>query len=116
MTHDAGPLFADLPARPGKVVAVHLNYISRAEQRGRRPGKERFHEGLAKAIGRAALCAGWCPGRIQAELAAIAADSAGFSAAAALVDQGLMRAQYILLGKGTSEAHSAAQDIFDGAG
>lgn len=26
-----------LPARPGKIVAVHLSYLSRAEQRGRRP-------------------------------------------------------------------------------
>ena len=32
-----GPLFADLPGRPGKVVAVHLSYLSRAAQRGRRP-------------------------------------------------------------------------------
>ncbi|MFD6517718.1 fumarylacetoacetate hydrolase family protein [Rhodococcus sp. NPDC060176] len=27
----------ELPARPGKIVAVHLSYISRAKQRGRRP-------------------------------------------------------------------------------
>jgi 5-oxopent-3-ene-1,2,5-tricarboxylate decarboxylase/2-hydroxyhepta-2,4-diene-1,7-dioate isomerase len=32
-----GPNFAALPARPGKIVAVHLSYASRAEQRGRRP-------------------------------------------------------------------------------
>ncbi|NAZ74263.1 fumarylacetoacetate hydrolase family protein [Kineococcus sp. T13] len=32
------PRFAVLPAgRPGKVVAVHLSYLSRAQQRGRRP-------------------------------------------------------------------------------
>ncbi|WES66286.1 fumarylacetoacetate hydrolase family protein [Microbacter sp. GSS18] len=29
--------FAALPARPGKIIAVHLSYVSRAEQRGRRP-------------------------------------------------------------------------------
>ena len=29
--------FAALPGRPGKVVAVHLSYASRADQRGRRP-------------------------------------------------------------------------------
>lgn len=29
--------FAALPRRPGKIVAVHLSYASRAEQRGRRP-------------------------------------------------------------------------------
>ncbi|MDQ7878647.1 fumarylacetoacetate hydrolase family protein [Microbacterium sp. QXD-8] len=31
------PRFAALPARPGKIVAVHLSYASRADQRGRRP-------------------------------------------------------------------------------
>lgn len=35
---DAGDQrFAALPARPGKIVAVHLSYSSRADQRGRRP-------------------------------------------------------------------------------
>lgn len=34
---DADPRFAALPQRPGKVVAVHLSYASRADQRGRRP-------------------------------------------------------------------------------
>ncbi|WP_432482658.1 fumarylacetoacetate hydrolase family protein [Kineococcus esterisolvens] len=35
---DHDPRFAALPAgRPGKVVAVHLSYASRADQRGRRP-------------------------------------------------------------------------------
>jgi len=29
--------FAPLPGRPGKIVAVHLSYASRADQRGRRP-------------------------------------------------------------------------------
>ncbi|MCA5894001.1 fumarylacetoacetate hydrolase family protein [Isoptericola sp. NEAU-Y5] len=31
------PRFAALPGRPGKVLAVHLSYASRADQRGRRP-------------------------------------------------------------------------------
>ncbi|WP_028046613.1 fumarylacetoacetate hydrolase family protein [Cellulomonas sp. URHE0023] len=29
--------FGALPARPGKIIAVHLSYTSRADQRGRRP-------------------------------------------------------------------------------
>ncbi|MFB7884342.1 fumarylacetoacetate hydrolase family protein [Microbacterium sp. NPDC056057] len=29
--------FAALPGRPGKIVAIHLSYASRADQRGRRP-------------------------------------------------------------------------------
>ena len=33
----ADPRFAALGARPGTIVAVHLSYASRAEQRGRRP-------------------------------------------------------------------------------
>ena len=33
----ADPRFAALPGRPGKIIAVHLSYASRAEQRGRRP-------------------------------------------------------------------------------
>ncbi|MFK4835569.1 fumarylacetoacetate hydrolase family protein [Microbacterium sp. ZW T2_14] len=33
----ADPRFAALPGRPGKIVAVHLSYASRADQRGRRP-------------------------------------------------------------------------------
>ena len=43
MTHDiepttpVDPRFAALPQRPGKIVAVHLSYGSRADQRGRRP-------------------------------------------------------------------------------
>jgi len=31
------PRFSALPGRPGKIIAVHLSYASRAEQRGRRP-------------------------------------------------------------------------------
>ncbi|WP_396656577.1 fumarylacetoacetate hydrolase family protein [Microbacterium sp.] len=31
------PRFSGLPGRPGKIIAVHLSYRSRADQRGRRP-------------------------------------------------------------------------------
>ncbi|MFT4050997.1 MAG: fumarylacetoacetate hydrolase family protein [Microbacterium sp.] len=31
------PRFAALPCRPGKIIAVHISYASRADQRGRRP-------------------------------------------------------------------------------
>ncbi|WP_315097686.1 fumarylacetoacetate hydrolase family protein [uncultured Cellulomonas sp.] len=38
MTQDStDERFSGLPARPGKIVAVHLSYASRADQRGRRP-------------------------------------------------------------------------------
>ena len=38
MTNDGtDPRFAGLPGRPGKIVAIHLSYASRADQRGRRP-------------------------------------------------------------------------------
>jgi 2-keto-4-pentenoate hydratase/2-oxohepta-3-ene-1,7-dioic acid hydratase in catechol pathway/regulator of RNase E activity RraA len=33
----ADPRFAVLPGRPGKIIAIHLSYASRADQRGRRP-------------------------------------------------------------------------------
>ena len=36
-TQTADPRFAGLPGRPGKIIAVHLSYASRADQRGRRP-------------------------------------------------------------------------------
>ncbi|WP_438353633.1 fumarylacetoacetate hydrolase family protein [Microbacterium sp. CJ88] len=36
-TDAADHRFSGLPARPGKIIAVHLNYASRADQRGRRP-------------------------------------------------------------------------------
>ncbi|MBE1876796.1 fumarylacetoacetate hydrolase family protein [Myceligenerans pegani] len=36
-TDAVDPRFAALPGRPGKIVAVHLSYASRADQRGRRP-------------------------------------------------------------------------------
>jgi 5-oxopent-3-ene-1,2,5-tricarboxylate decarboxylase/2-hydroxyhepta-2,4-diene-1,7-dioate isomerase len=34
---DVTPGWAALPGRPGKIIAVHLGYASRADQRGRRP-------------------------------------------------------------------------------
>lgn len=37
LTADADPRFRSLPGRPGKIIAVHLSYASRADQRGRRP-------------------------------------------------------------------------------
>jgi 2-keto-4-pentenoate hydratase/2-oxohepta-3-ene-1,7-dioic acid hydratase in catechol pathway len=40
MTHQTDapdPRFSGLPGRPGKIIAVHLSYASRADQRGRRP-------------------------------------------------------------------------------
>ncbi len=36
-TDAADPRFSGLPGRPGKIIAVHLSYASRADQRGRRP-------------------------------------------------------------------------------
>lgn len=36
-TDAADPRFAALPVRPGKIIAIHLSYASRADQRGRRP-------------------------------------------------------------------------------
>ncbi|MBD3941858.1 fumarylacetoacetate hydrolase family protein [Microbacterium sp. NEAU-LLC] len=33
----ADPRFSGLPGRPGKIIAIHLSYASRADQRGRRP-------------------------------------------------------------------------------
>lgn len=36
-TEAADPRFTGLPGRPGKIIAVHLSYGSRADQRGRRP-------------------------------------------------------------------------------
>src|SRR5690349_3665954 len=37
ITAATDPRFATLPCRPGKIVAIHLSYASRADQRGRRP-------------------------------------------------------------------------------
>lgn len=36
------PRFRGLPGRPGKIVAVHLSYSSRADQRGRRPASPSY--------------------------------------------------------------------------
>ncbi|MFB8387578.1 fumarylacetoacetate hydrolase family protein [Microbacterium sp. NPDC055910] len=36
-TRNEDPRFAALPVRPGKIIAIHLSYASRADQRGRRP-------------------------------------------------------------------------------
>lgn len=36
-TDAAAGRFGPLPSRPGKIVAIHLSYASRADQRGRRP-------------------------------------------------------------------------------
>ncbi|MET0829732.1 MAG: fumarylacetoacetate hydrolase family protein [Microbacterium sp.] len=36
-TDAAAGRFGPLPARPGKIIAIHLSYASRADQRGRRP-------------------------------------------------------------------------------
>jgi 5-oxopent-3-ene-1,2,5-tricarboxylate decarboxylase/2-hydroxyhepta-2,4-diene-1,7-dioate isomerase len=36
-TDAAASRFSPLPSRPGKIVAIHLSYASRADQRGRRP-------------------------------------------------------------------------------
>ncbi|WP_417564250.1 fumarylacetoacetate hydrolase family protein [Microbacterium sp.] len=41
-TDAADPRFAGLPARPGKIIAIHLSYGSRADQRGRRPASPSY--------------------------------------------------------------------------
>jgi 5-oxopent-3-ene-1,2,5-tricarboxylate decarboxylase/2-hydroxyhepta-2,4-diene-1,7-dioate isomerase len=41
-TDSDDPRFAALPMRPGKIVAVHLSYASRADQRGRRPANPSY--------------------------------------------------------------------------
>ncbi|MFD5215516.1 fumarylacetoacetate hydrolase family protein [Microbacterium sp. NPDC058345] len=38
--------------RPGKIIAVHLNYVSRADQRGRRPAAPSYFFKPASSIGR----------------------------------------------------------------
>jgi 5-oxopent-3-ene-1,2,5-tricarboxylate decarboxylase/2-hydroxyhepta-2,4-diene-1,7-dioate isomerase len=38
----ADPRFSGLPGRPGKIVAIHLSYASRADQRGRRPAQPSY--------------------------------------------------------------------------
>lgn len=39
---DTDPRFAALPLRPGKIIAVHLSYESRAAQRGRKPAQPSY--------------------------------------------------------------------------
>ncbi|GMA25629.1 hypothetical protein GCM10025864_33880 [Luteimicrobium album] len=41
-TAPSDPRFAALPGRPGKIIAVHLSYASRADQRGRRPAQPSY--------------------------------------------------------------------------
>ena len=41
-TDAADPRFASLPGRPGKIIAIHLSYASRADQRGRRPASPSY--------------------------------------------------------------------------
>jgi len=41
-TDAADPRFAGLPGRPGKIIAIHLSYASRADQRGRRPASPSY--------------------------------------------------------------------------
>ncbi|MGC5166576.1 fumarylacetoacetate hydrolase family protein [Luteimicrobium sp. DT211] len=41
-TAPSDPRFATLPGRPGKIIAVHLSYASRADQRGRRPAQPSY--------------------------------------------------------------------------
>ncbi|KQZ83057.1 hypothetical protein ASD56_11985 [Microbacterium sp. Root166] len=36
-TDASDPRYSALPGRPGKIIAIHLSYASRADQRGRRP-------------------------------------------------------------------------------
>lgn len=42
---------APLPPRPGKIIAVHLSYASRADQRGRRPANPSYFFKPASSIG-----------------------------------------------------------------
>ncbi len=42
MTTDLDPRFAALGMRPGKIIAVHLSYDSRAAQRGRKPAQPSY--------------------------------------------------------------------------
>lgn len=43
--------FGALPARPGKIVAVHLSYASRADQRGRRPAHPSYFLKPSSSLG-----------------------------------------------------------------
>ena len=41
-TDAAAGRFGPLPSRPGKIIAIHLSYASRADQRGRRPAEPSY--------------------------------------------------------------------------
>ena len=45
--------YAGLPGRPGKIIAVHLSYVSRADQRGRRPAAPSWERNWASGTARA---------------------------------------------------------------
>ena len=45
------PRFAALPGRPGKVVAIHVAYASRADQRGRRPAHPSYFLKPSSSVG-----------------------------------------------------------------
>ncbi len=44
-------MVTDVPSRPGKIVAVHLNYASRAAQRGRTPSQPSYFLKPASSLG-----------------------------------------------------------------
>ncbi|MFH8250613.1 fumarylacetoacetate hydrolase family protein [Microbacterium sp. B2969] len=50
MTTDTDPRFAGLPGRPGKIIAVHLSYASRADQRGRRPADPSYFFKVSSSV------------------------------------------------------------------
>ncbi len=41
----------DTIARPGKIIAIHLSYASRADQRGRRPAHPSYFFKPASSVG-----------------------------------------------------------------
>jgi 5-oxopent-3-ene-1,2,5-tricarboxylate decarboxylase/2-hydroxyhepta-2,4-diene-1,7-dioate isomerase len=45
------PRFAGLPVRPGKIIAIHLSYASRADQRGRRPAAPSYFFKPSSSVG-----------------------------------------------------------------
>lgn len=44
------PRFSGLPGRPGKIIAVHLSYESRAQQRGRRPATPSYFFKVSSSV------------------------------------------------------------------
>ena len=65
--------FSGLPARPGKIVAVHVSYASRADQRGRRPAAPSY---FFKASSSVAASGGVVERPVDAELLAFEAEIA----------------------------------------